>query len=459
MKFPDLLNFIKAKWQRKGPASLSGSVRSSFIISLLFHAALVLVAGGFIISHVFLNREATFTGQPPPMKSYEPQKLEFKVKVSKQQKSSSRPAVMPRLSAAKTSDISLPDVKMDPKLVQTSFQPKFKAVQGMGVGAGLGNGYGVGGFGQGVSNFDFFGIKGRGEKIAVLVDVSVSMVEEEKGGVPGFVRVKERVNSVLAALKEGTMFNVVVFADSASVWKENLVVANDENKSKAKSFIAPFNSNMQNLGLTSGNVTDDPKGLPADGGTTRLDLALNVCFQQGADTILIITDGKPQVMSRLTPDQVAAANAQLNRWRTEHPPATPPAGSSEPPRTVKVWVPPQPARPARPPANKPPKEGQPIDMGEPARPATEGYFEERVVDNNPHPPAQQPPNFLKAGFWTLNDFLKHLKLLNEAYYAPKGTKPPVIHCIGYQIDKDGDDFLRGITKEYKGVYRSVKSLR
>lgn len=457
MKIGNLLDYIRNKFRKnKGQQSLSSSVRSSFIISLLLHAALVLVAGGFVISHVFLNREATFTGQPPPMKSYEPQKLEFKVKVSQQQRSSSRPAVMPRLSAAKTSDISLPEVKMDPKLVQTSFQPKFKPVSGMGMGAGLGTGYGSGGFGQGVSNFDFFGIKGKGEKIAVLVDVSVSMVEDDKGGIAGFVRVKERVNSVIDALKEGTMFNMVVFADAASVWKDGLVVANNENKAKAKEFIANYNSSLQNLGLSSGNISEDPKGLASNGGTTRLDLALSASFHQGVDTILVVTDGKPKVVGVLTADQIAAANAQNAKWQSEHPPET--ETGSNPPKVVKVWVPPQPARPARPPSKKPPKEGEPPDMGEPARPAVEGHWEERVVTDNRRP-APKPPPPLKPQEWTLNDFLKHLKLLYEAYYQPKGIKPPVIHCIGYQIDKDGDDFLRGITKEYKGIYRSVRSLK
>jgi hypothetical protein len=86
------------------------------------------------------------------MKTYEPRKLEFKVKVSKQQRSSSRPSMSPRMVSTKMSDIALPEIKVDPKIVKTSFQPKFKAVSGAGLGAGLGTGYGIGGFGTGVSS-------------------------------------------------------------------------------------------------------------------------------------------------------------------------------------------------------------------------------------------------------------------------------------------------------------------
>jgi hypothetical protein len=171
------------KWlARKRKKPLSAVIRRSLYISIVIHGLLLVGAGVFVISHIFYNKESTFVGQPPPMKTYEPRKLEFKVKVSKQQRSSSRPSMSPRMVSTKMSDIALPEIKVDPKIVKTSFQPKFKAVSGAGLGAGLGTGYGIGGFGTGVSSFDFFGIKGRGDKICILVDVSVSMVEDEKGG-------------------------------------------------------------------------------------------------------------------------------------------------------------------------------------------------------------------------------------------------------------------------------------
>ena len=47
-----------------------------------------------------------------------------------------------------------------------------------------------------------------------LVDVSVSMVEEREGGPQGFARVKQRVEQVIDSLAEGSLFNVIVFADA-----------------------------------------------------------------------------------------------------------------------------------------------------------------------------------------------------------------------------------------------------
>jgi hypothetical protein len=69
------------------------------------------------------------------------------------------------------------------------------------------------------------------------------------------------------------------------------------------------------------------------------------------------------------------------------------------------------------------------------------------------------PEQPETEYWTLADFLEHLNRLNENVYAKKGKKSPVIHCIGYQIDKQGGDFLRRLAHTYKGKYRRVASLR
>lgn len=433
--------------------TLSTVVRRSLYVSFAIHLLLLLGAGVFVISHIFYNRESTFVGQPPPMKSYEPRKLEFKVKVSKQQRSSSRPSMSPRMvSTRMSSQLALPEIKMDPKVVKTSFQPKFKAFGGTGLGSGLGTGYGLSGFGNGVSAFDFFGIRGRGDKIAILVDVSVSMVEEQQGGVRGYQRVKDRIYKVIDALSEGAMFNVIVFADAASAYEKQLVVANDDYKGKAKLFVRPFNTEG-NYGLTTGNIQPANIGIPAVGGETRLDLALTAAFEQGADTILIISDGLPRVKKGMTAEQASARNAELANWYKTHEDQLrqfDQAAASQPPaRAQRVWIPP---RPARPPSKGPLKEGQVPDQGSPA---VEGHWE--VVTTHSGPARPTPPP-VPQSMWTLTDFLQHLKILHEELYAKKGKKTPVIHAIGYSIDKEGGAFLKTLAETYKGRYRRVTKM-
>ncbi|MFN2164665.1 MAG: hypothetical protein ACK2U9_00205 [Anaerolineae bacterium] len=435
--------------------------------SLLIHVIGLAIFGGYIVmtSH---TEEPTVFRTPPPARTYKPRELEHRVKVQKRQRSSSRPAMLPRLVAMKPSNLALPEIKVDPKIIHTTFQPKFKAISGKGLGAGLGTGYGTHGFGQGVSSIDFFGIRARGERIAVLVDVSVSMVEEQRGGVAGYMAVKSRVERVIDALSPMSIFSLTVFADAADTCFPKMVVATDENKNKARMYLRPFNTEG-NWGLTHGNVNQSSSGVPAAGGTTRLDLAITQAMTQMADTILIISDGIPRVRKSWSPEQMQQFNQQRAAWYQNN------AGRVESwqranasyqanvqTTTERVWVPPTPAVPARPPPKGPPKEGE-SRHGTPGRPAVPGHWEtrtHRVGGGGGGPgPQPKPPPIPDPGWWTLADFVKHINLLYERYYKKAGKPMPVIHCIGYQIDDQGHAFLQGLAKQFHGNYRRVARMR
>ena len=417
--------------------------------SLFVHLLGLLIFGGVILVSSFTKEETVFEA-PPPIRKYEPRKLELKVKVQQKQRSSSRPQVVPRLVSSRPSNISLPDIKVDPKLVTTTFQPKFKAVSGTGMGVGVGTGYGTSGFGQGVSHVDFFGIKAGGERIAVCVDVSVSMVEKERGGPAAFLKVKQRVNKVVDSLKDGTLFNVIVFADGCSILnKDKMLYSNAETRTEAKRFVSPFNTEG-NWGHDAGNFDSYEKGLQAAGGTTRLDLAISAAMSQGADTILVISDGLPAVGKLHTDAQVKSYHNRLESWnKTNAAKLAAYDTAAANAATSRVWVPPQPARA---PSRQPLREGQKYDPGSLA---IDGYWKE--VQNVGHRPT--PPPIPKPGIWGLNDFVKHISLIYKDVYVEKGLKEPRIHCIGYQIDKDGKVFLKKLSKHYKGQFRLVNRLR
>jgi len=417
--------------------------------SLAFHLLGALIFGGMILVSSIAQEETVFEA-PPPVRTYEPRKVELKVKVQQKQRSSSRPQVVPRMVSSRPSTISLPDIKVDPKLVTTTFQPKFKAVSGTGMGVGLGTGYGTSGFGQGVSHVNFFGIKAGGERIAICVDVSVSMVEKDRGGPASFHQVKQRVNTVIDALKEGTLFNVIVFADGCSILnEEKMLYANPETRTQAKRFLAPFNTENQ-WGHDSGNFGSFHTGLQAAGGTTRLDLAISAAMSQGADTILVISDGLPAVTKMLTESQVTAHQKIVEAWQQKNVAALAAFDQAAAnAATRRVWVPPQPARP---PSKGPMREGQKPDPG---ALATDGYWKE-ITDVGQRP---APPPMPKPGTWTLADFVQHISLIYKDVYVEKGLKEPRIHCIGYKIDRDGHAFLKKLSAHYKGQFRLVHSLK
>jgi len=419
--------------------------------SLVAHLIGLLAFGGWIVMRS-KPEEVTIFRTPPPARRYEPRKLEHQVKIRKRQRSSSRPSMVPRIVSLKMSDLALPEIKVDPKLIHTTFQPKFKAVSGKGLGAGLGTGYGTHGFGMGVSAVDFFGIRARGEKVAILMDVSVSMVEEERGGVKGYVKVKRRIESVIDALSEGGLFNLFVFADAASAMEKKLIVVNNENKTQAKLYIRPFNTEGS-WGHEQGNLKASEKGLKAFGGTTRLDLALTAAFEQGADTILIISDGAPMVKKGYNADQLRAMHQERRAWSESHARELSAWDAAEGAwrgqgQATKVWVPPVKAR-----------KGAPLKEGQKPQQDREGYW--KVVWG--HRPGwtkrPTPPPIPDPGYWTLTEFLQHLRILEEEFYAKKGQKPPVIHCIGYQIDRKGHNFLQKLARAYHGKYRGVTRIK
>ncbi len=424
-------------------------LRFVLIGSLGLHVLAMLIFGGIKLVQYFTEEETVFE-VPPPARTYEPRKVELKVKVQRRQRSSSRPAVVPRMVSSRPTQLAFPEIKVDPKLVTTTFQPKFKAISGKGLGAGLGTGYGTSGFGEGVSSINFFNIQARGERIALLVDVSVSMVEEERGGPAGFNRVRERLARVIEALKDGTLFSVIVFADGCSVMTPKMVYASGDTRAQAKAFLNGFNV-AGNYGLENGNFTPGEVGLPAAGGTTRLDLALSAAMEQLADTILIISDGLPEVVKPVDPKAMQAHRQRVDQWRTSHARELETfdrAVAVAP--TERVWVPPQPARPPNP---APLKEGARPDPGAPAR---EGYWT-HVARRRPDHLREPPPP--PPGKWNLADFVQHMTLIHEAEYKPKSLKEPQVSCIGYQINKDGGEFLNGLARRYRGQYRLVRRLR
>lgn len=418
-------------------------------VSLVLHAIGLVGFGGWIVMR-HNAEDVTIFETPPPVRTYKPRELEHKVKVQKRQRSSSRPSLKPRIVSMKPSELALPDIKMDPKIVNTTFQPKFKAVSGMGLGAGLGTGYGTSGFGTGISRINFFGIHAKGERIAILVDVSVSMVEEERGGVEGYMRVKQRIEHVISALSPSSLFIVIAFADAAQTMNDKLLVATEDYKNKAKMFVRPYNV-AGNWGLTSGNVTPQFFGVKAIGGTTRLDLALTAAMNMSADTILLISDGLPRVRKGLSQEQIAAYNQRRSEWLDVNRDAIAAWNAANAAAEVveeKVWV------PARPPSKGPPREGQAI---EPAQPGYYTTVTRRVGGARGARPA--PPARPQEGWWNLADFVTHITGMHEKYYVPKGAKMPVIHGIGYQIDKDGGEFLKKLSKQYRGEYRRVRRMR
>jgi hypothetical protein len=429
-----------AEIRRKTLVTLLGISGGIFVLVGLVLGAVVVFSSSF-------SRPPTIIEAHPELKTYNPREIINRVKLQRLQRASRRPQITPRMVAYPFDDRGLPDLKTDPQIVKKTFQNPFNPAGTFG--EGVDTGYGPKGFPRGpTAVIDIRDLPPfRTEKLAILVDVSESVVEPAMGGIRGFARVKKRVNDVIDSLPHETMFNVIVFADAASAWQSKLAVATDVNKGAAKLWLQPFNASEDQKGLVTGNLSPSNIGLQAAGGTTRLDLALTAAFENRADAILIIGDGVPRVRKVLSGDELAAWDKLQDDWRKQHgDPATEVTesggGGGEPERMrrERVWVP-EISRDS----------GREIGGRWEWREAAAGSGGGSRTPGTPRP--VMPDDFQ---WWTLADFIQHFSILQVELYTRQGIRPPIVHCIGYRVDNEGLDFLKGFTHHYKGQYRSVK---
>ena len=213
-------------------------ILGTFSLSVIIHAAVIALLGGVVVFKVLERPPAQFKPPPPPAKTtkIEPRKLQHRIKIREQQQNSGRPRVSPRLTANRVSGISLPEIEVDPAAapVKSNIQKNIgKSFSMGGLGTGLGSGTGSGGLGLGTSTVSFFGIQAAGERIAFVIDLSRSMVEDDKGGLNGINVLKSELKGMVEKLNDGTFFNLIFFDENVDIFKPKLVVAKPATKKEA----------------------------------------------------------------------------------------------------------------------------------------------------------------------------------------------------------------------------------
>jgi hypothetical protein len=170
---------------------------------------------------------------------------------------------------------------------------------------------------------NFFGIRARAERAVILVDASLSMLTLSKGGAEGYERVKQEVLRVVHDLPEGGAFNVILFSDRACVFgREGLVPVDAASRARVAEWLRPLHdpgktspATVQLAGMGRAKLLAEFEGdvyavkdreLPPAGGT-RVDIALLASFEQGPDTVFIVSDGEPQIWG-------ADGSRQLRLW-------------------------------------------------------------------------------------------------------------------------------------------------
>jgi len=391
------------------------------MISLALHVVIVLIAGPLVIfSHVF-KREVLFEPGPEPIRRIDPRELQFKVNVKEVHEKSGRPRVQPRMTAARVSDFALPAIDIEVAMIKSKALPTLKNFSDFGMGSGLGTGKGSGGLGVGESGVNFFGIKARGERIAFLIDVSPSMLEDSRGGLQGFATIKEEIGRMVNRLSPGTFFNAVTFSHDVDIYSPKMLLANRQNKKALKEWLAPYNTDSasQRYGSLYANYmpqTTVENFNPLDG-TTRLDMALTAAFEQGADTVFLLTDGVPKIRKELTPD----------KWREWQKKYHSKVEQRKVARLREKWQ---------------------KEMDRENKKRAKKGLPPKIVEN--------PPSLLQPTI-TEKEVLEYIQELQKQLYKDKNRKESRIHVVGYETDKATESFLRLISRENHGRFRRLSS--
>jgi hypothetical protein len=270
------------------------------------------------------------------------------------------------------------------------------------------------------------------------------MAEDQRGGLKGYQTLKRHVEQVLRGLRDGALFNVIAFEDSVSVlWKE-MRPAGKKTRTEASDWVMRFNNVDGPFGLLGANYAPGRHGLPAVGGTSRLDLALTAAFELGSDTVFVITDGVPRIRKELT-------GRELEEYRKAAE-----AGASGPgggatgtvsdqaiaawEKRVEAWEREQQKRRDR---GLGPQVREGGVVGPPPRPRPTGA----------HRRGRRPP----WPMWGQDEVLEHIEKLQEEFYVGQGRPPAKVHVVGYEVTKGTRDFLRRLARAHKGRFRSIES--
>jgi len=259
---------------------------SAMLVSLVFHAVLIVVAISFVAVRVVQKADKQFEAPKVNRPRLPPKKLQVPVKMKKKRP---KPKLRKQIVVKTRMDRKMPDIKM----------PEITGVKGGLGSAATGNLGSVAGVGFSMPEIEIFGVKSRGEKVFLVLDSREYIMYDEVGGIAGYTIIKKELVRILGNLPPTTLFNIAVFdVGSRFVLFPNMVPANTANVDKVAKWLEPLNK------VSMGMAADDfgPKTLGPGGHRISEDFRTGKIQQnrswyppcaeamkQQADTVFLLT--------------------------------------------------------------------------------------------------------------------------------------------------------------------------
>ena len=315
---------------------------SAALVSLGIHAILIVVALSFVAVTVITKEEKAFEAKPIARPKMKLKKLQVPVNIKK--KKAQKPKLRKRIVVQPKMNQTMPDIKM----------PEISGVKG-GIGSGEAGGLGgAGGVGFSMPEIEVFGIKGRGEKVFIILDSSPEMMYDEMGGIAAYTIIKDELVSIVGSLPATALINVAVYDSGRTyVLFPKMVSANSSNVAKVDAWLKPLNSIKPGMGANEwGGSTLGPGGMESTddfrvGKFERQELWYRpsmLAMKQQADAVFVLTSrwGHQRILKGERDDGWYEGSAG-RRWKESHEKAKllldeenkKRAENGEPPRVIR----------------------------------------------------------------------------------------------------------------------------
>ncbi|WP_372796845.1 hypothetical protein [Pontiella sp.] len=303
---------------------------SAALVSLGIHALLIVIALSFVAVTVIQKEEQSFEAKPVNRPKMQLKKLQVPVNVKK--KKTQKPKLRKRIVVQPKLNQSVPDIKM----------PEITGVKG-GLGNSAGDGLGgAAGLGFSMPEIEIFGIKGKGEKVFLILDTSNHMLVDEMGGIPAYTIIKEELLRIVDSLPSTALINVAVFrGGSVQTAFPQMAPASAPNQAKIRAWLEPLNgseaaakSGRYGIGTLGPGGTDMQEDLRIgrfaepvkQGGATYGGRsgghdwfnAVMLAHKQQADTIFLLTNTwghqRAAVNTAMTTEEWIATTSAGKKW-------------------------------------------------------------------------------------------------------------------------------------------------
>ena len=325
------------------------------------------------------------------------------------------------------------------------------------------------------SAVNFFGVKGEGTNVYFVVDVSDSMVEQDKGGIDGYKNLKDKLGQMIQSLAPETNFNIAFYGDAVDLFMPTSVAATPENKQAAMKFLPRYMASTSQRGNVLRNYRPKIETLPALGGTSRMDLGLAAAFEGRADTIFVLTDGKPVIRrgmdekereeyrKKMADSEISAADRQkyekeVAEYRKEFEKYNEELKKYREKYADKLQ-------------EKARKEAENRAKGKGKVIEGQGFVVDAVkipgLPDPPKAPVAPPPPARKnqgqavaapsLGNWSDEQILEYLKETIAGTYKKDGYDLPSIHGVAFMSKPAEEKFLRSLANRNNGTFIRISA--